>query len=102
MRTRRWPATLLVLLGAATAGAQAPVPPTLPFQGRLTLQAGGNANGVLALTLRLYASATGGTPRWTETQPAVSVNNGLFKIELASSTAFPAGLFDGTALFLGV
>src|SRR5262245_22211320 len=89
------------LLGAALA-AQPQIPPTLPFQGRLTLQAGGNANGVIPITFRIYNVAAGGAARWTEANPAVAVNNGLFAVELGGSTGFPTDLFDGKTLFLGV
>jgi hypothetical protein len=100
---------VLLLLPAAAAAslttplaAQAPVPATLSFQGRLALQAGGNANGVLPFTFRVYNLPTGGLPRWTEANPAVSINNGLFAVELGSITGFPTDLFDGRPLFLGV
>ena len=54
------------------------------------------------MTFRLYGAPSGGNPLWIEVQTAVSVQNGLFKTELASTTAFPPGLFDGRTLFLGV
>lgn len=86
-----------------TAGLSAQgFPTTLPFQGRLTLQAGGNANGVLAMTFRIYDVPAAGNPLWTETQTAVSVQNGLFQVALGSAVGFPAGLFDGRTLHLGV
>jgi hypothetical protein len=47
----------VVTLGAALS-AQGPVPSTMPFQGRLTLQAGGNAAGVMPMTFRIYNVAT--------------------------------------------
>jgi hypothetical protein len=53
---------------AAAASGQNTVPATLPFQGRLTLQAGGNANGVLAMTFRIYDQPAGGTLLWSEVQ----------------------------------
>lgn len=95
--------TLLALAATlATIVAQPQIPSTLPFQGRLTLQAGGNVHGVVQLTFRVYNSQTGGVPRWTEIHPAVSVNNGLFAVDLGGITGFPADLFDGRTLFLGV
>ncbi len=93
---------LLLLAAAAALPAQAPIPATLSFQGRLALQGGGAANGVLPVTFRIYNQPTGGLARWTEGNPAVSVNNGLFSTELGSITGFPTDLFDGSALFLGV
>ncbi len=91
----------ICVLGAVLA-AQAPVPSTLPFQGRLTLQGGGNVNGLIPVTFRIFNVATGGTVRWTETNPGVAVTNGLFAIELGGITGFPTDLFDGSTLFLGV
>jgi hypothetical protein len=93
---------LLATLLPASLLAQPQVPSTLPFQGRLALQGGGNANGVLPVTFRIYNSATGGLARWTEANPAVSINNGLFAVELGGITGFPIDLFDGRTLFLGV
>jgi hypothetical protein len=89
------------VLGAALA-AQAPVPTTLPFQGRLTLQSGGNVNGVIPVTFRIFNVATGGTVRWTEVNPGIAFTNGLFATELGAVTGFPTDLFDGRTLFLGV
>ena len=95
-------AALLSLVTMPALLAQPQIPATLPFQGRLALQAGGNANGILPMTLRIYNLATGGGARWTESNSAVSVNNGLFALELGSITGFPTDLFDGRTLFLGV
>ena len=50
---------------------------------------------------KLYAVPSGGAPVWTESQNAVAVSNGLFKTELGSITALPAGLFDGKTYYLG-
>jgi hypothetical protein len=87
---------------AAALAAQPAVPPTLPFQGRLTLQAGGNVHGVLGVTFRIYNVPTGGVVRWTEANPSVAVSNGLFALELGGITGFPTDLFDGRTLYLGV
>jgi hypothetical protein len=87
---------------AAAIAAQPPIPPTLPFQGRLTLQSGGNVNGSVPVTFRIYNVATGGAARWTEAHAAVAVNNGLFAVELGRTTGFPTDLFDGRSLFLGL
>jgi hypothetical protein len=93
---------LVVPLLAAVLAAQPAVPSTLPFQGRLTLQAGGNVNGVVAVTFKIYNVATGGAARWTEANPSVAVSNGLFALELGGITGFPTDLFDGRTLYLGV
>lgn len=103
MRIDRFVMTVVIaLVAGAVAPAQGPSPTTIPFQGRLLLQAGGDANGILQMTFSLYTSAAGGTAVWSETQPSVAVMNGLFKTELGSVTAFPNALFDGTTYYLGV
>jgi len=94
-------AVLILLFTSVTAG-QPVFPTTLPFQGRLVKQVGGNVNGVETLTFRLYTLPAGGAPIWTEVQPAVSVTNGLFKTELGNVTALPVALFDGRTFYLGV
>jgi hypothetical protein len=99
-RSIRLAALLVPLTG--TGVGQPVFPTTLPFQGRLTKQIGGNVNGVEKLTFRLYTLPTGGAPIWTEVQPAVSVTDGLFKSELGSVAALPVALFDGRTFYLGV
>jgi len=93
---------LTLILMVSTALPQPIFPTTLPFQGRLVKQIGGNVNGVEKLTFRLYTLPTGGAPVWTEVEPAVSVTNGLFKTELGSVTALPVELLDGRTVYLGV
>jgi hypothetical protein len=94
-------AVLVLLFTDVTAG-QPVFPTTLPFQGRLVKQIGGNVNGVEKLTFRLYTLPAGGAPVWTEVQPAVAVTNGLFKTEIGTVTALPVALFDGRTFHLGV
>ena len=92
---------LLPLLGAM-ARAQGTVPATVAFQGRLTDQAGTDINGLVKIAFRVYGAATGGNALWTETHTAVSVNQGLFQVELGSITGFPAGLFGTGARYVGL
>jgi len=54
----------------------------------------------LTMTFRLYDSETKGAELWSETHPAVEVENGLFQVLLGSVTAFSTGLFDGSTLWL--
>jgi len=91
-----------ISLVASLSSAQPAFPSSLPFQGRLVKQIGGNVNGVEKITFRLYTLPAGGAPVWTEVAPAVSVTNGLFKVELGSVTALPVALFDGRTFYLGV
>ena len=80
----------------------AQVPTTLPFQGRLTQQGGGVVNGTVAMTFRIYASATGGNPAWQESYTTIGVNKGLFDAALGSVTGFSSTLFSGKTLYLSV
>ena len=95
-------AFLACLLSATTCLGQSPLPTTIPFQGRLMLQSGSAVNSVVALTFRVYDSPTQGNPLWNETHNAVSVNQGLFKVELGSVTGFGPAVFSGKTLYLGV
>jgi hypothetical protein len=98
-------AILVIGIIVSVLVAEAPTqtfPPTIPFQGRLVKQLGGNVNGAVQLTLRLYTTPSGGAALWTEVQPAVPVTNGLFKTELGSVVALPVSLFDGRTFHLGV
>lgn len=94
--------SLLLCVGLVGSAAAQSIPTTIPFQGRLVRQVGGNVHGTTSMTFRLFAVSTGGAALWTEVQTAIAVNNGVFRTELGSAAAFPAGLFDGRTLYLGV
>ena len=83
--------------GAAVSHA-ATVGTAFTYQGRLS-DGGNPANGLYDLQLVLYNSAVGGTQQGpTITTNAVGVANGLFVVTLD----FAAGVFDGTAYWLGI
>ena len=97
------PLTILsICLATSSLLAQSPLPSTIPFQGRMALASGANANGTFKMTFRIYATAAGGTASWTEVQNSVPVNQGVFHTQLGSVTNFPVSLFDGSKLWLGV
>jgi len=73
----------------------------MTFQGRLTLQGGGNANGSQPITFRIYSAAVGGTLEWMETQTA-ALNNGMFAVELGSVTPLHRSMLDGRNLWLSI
>ena len=77
---------VLVLLLSAEGSAQ--IPETITYQGHLTGQGGGPVSGTLAMTFAIYTAKTGGSALWTETHPAVPVDNGQFSVELGSVTPF--------------
>jgi len=89
---------LMVLLVAPLSLAQ--VPRTISYQGTLTDARGtvvpdGNYN----LTFKLYDTASGGTPLWTEVQ-SVAVSKGIFSVILGS--AAPLNLPFNKPYYLGV
>jgi len=76
------------------------VPSLLNYQGYLATADSGLVNETLAMTFRLFDSATKGAELWTETHSTVEVTNGQFYVLLGSVTSFPADLFDGQILYL--
>jgi hypothetical protein len=87
IRFRRAVLFLVLSLYAFAPAAQATVPSTMSYQGRLTDGAGNNvADGPYAVTFKLYDAVTGGALLWSETQPGVTVTGGLFSVVLGSST----------------
>ena len=77
------------------------VPGQLNYQGFLADAADSSVvTGTLEMTFRLFDSESKGAELWSETHPAVEVNNGLFQVQLGSVASFPGGLFDGMAMWL--
>jgi hypothetical protein len=75
---------------------------TISYQGRLTDAGGTPVTGLVGLTFRLYDTPSGGSALWAESQ-TVSVNNGLFNVQLGSVNPLPSTLFTTrTTFFLGV
>ena len=80
-------AFFLVAALAFTFTASAAIPHLMNFQGKATDKTGTPLNGSYNLTFRVYNSGTGGTPKWTETQPNISISNGIFQVQLGSVTS---------------
>jgi hypothetical protein len=77
------------------------VPDQLNYQGYLVDASDSSAvTATLGMTFRLFDAETKGAELWSETHTMVPVDNGLFQVLLGSQTAFPAGLFDGSTLWL--
>lgn len=93
----------MLTLGLLFSGvALAQVPPRLGYQGRLLRADGTPEPGPVAtMSFTLYETATGGIARWSETQ-SVGLSNGYYSVQLGAKTPFPAGLFDGSDLFLEI
>ena len=98
-QTHRW--FLIVTLLLWTQFSLAAIPDKLDYQGYLTDPAGAPVSGEVDMTLSLYATSTGGSLLWTETQTGVVVKQGLFGVEIGAITVLPASLFD-IPLYLGI
>lgn len=85
-----------LLIGNAFADA----PKTLNYQGYLTDGAETPVNGVRSMVFQLYTVPSAGAPVWSETQPAVTVTNGIYQTILGSVNALNLA-FDQT-YYLGV
>jgi hypothetical protein len=90
-------AALMVPLAAQAAG----VPNLVAQQGRLLNSDGTAVTVPVTLTFALYSSATGAAALWTESQ-TITPDDGYFAVQLGSGTPFPAGLWDGSAKYLGL
>lgn len=78
-------------------------PSTLKYQGRLTNSLGLPVNEEIPITFKIYDAPTGGIELWTESHPAVSVNQGLFAVLLGTFIPLPTTLFaNNNALYLGL
>ncbi|GIW68371.1 MAG: hypothetical protein KatS3mg099_319 [Candidatus Parcubacteria bacterium] len=84
---------------AAASKGFAAFRPEINYQGKLTDSNNlAVADGNYYMTFRLYTTATGGTPIWTEahvgTTTPVAVTNGLFTVMLGSITSLAGVNFD--------
>jgi len=77
---------LLVTALAFTFTASAAIPHIINFQGKATDKVGAPLNGAYNLTFRIYNAETGGTSKWSETQTAIPISNGIFQVQLGSVT----------------
>jgi hypothetical protein len=79
---------------------------TIAYQGRLADAAGAPLTGTYNMIFRLYATATGGTPLWTEQwtgSNSVRVSDGLFNVMLGSLNAIRQEYIAGRdQLWLGI
>ncbi|MDD2806052.1 MAG: hypothetical protein PHV33_10895, partial [Elusimicrobiales bacterium] len=93
--------TALLLLPVIAAAA----PSYINYQGRLVDATGNPLSGTYSIVFSVYNDPTAGTPGtalWTETQPTVTVDNGIFSAKLGSVTSLPPSVFSGDTRYLGV
>jgi hypothetical protein len=97
-----WILLSIMLLAAVPATVRASVPAFINYSGRLTDGTGWAQSTTMALTLRLYASAEGGSALWEQSfptpnvpdAPPVAIEDGYFSVMLGNGVN-PA---DGTVL----
>ena len=106
-----WHASVVIFLVALTSlfgfllnafsvnQANAAIPTTLGYQGRLKNASGTALTGTYNFIFRMYASSTGGVPVWNETQ-SVSVDQSFFAVQLGAVTPFPATLDFNQPLYV--
>jgi len=92
---------LVLALMAIASVAQAAAPQTLGYQGHLADSGGQPITADLSITFRLYDVVGGGSPLWSEVQPAVQVDGGNMAVELGKVTPLPLNIW-GKQLYLGI
>lgn len=94
----------IAFLLVVPARTDAAINSQINFQGKLTNPDGTNVtNGTYSIVFSIYSVSTGGTAVWTETQPSVTVTDGIFQVALGSVTSLPGSVdFNSSSLYLGV
>jgi hypothetical protein len=87
----------VLCLVQATTSLLAAVPIVMSHQGRLLDSSDHPLNGTFALTYSIYEAPTGGAPLWTEDHVGVSVVDGLFSVELGSTTPLSPDVLSGSS-----
>ncbi len=78
------------------------VPSQMNYQGVLKNSSGALVSSEVSMKFAIYAAATGGGALWSETQSIVTVEAGLYSVQLGSATALSHSFFDGSTRYLGV
>src|SRR5678810_1200730 len=78
---------LLLMLSVSTFAQVQSVPQLMNFQGRLAKPDGTPVpNGNYSIRFSLWTAATGGVEKWNQTINSVTVQNGVFTVQLNTST----------------
>jgi pectin methylesterase-like acyl-CoA thioesterase len=88
------------VIGQATLAVGAPG--LISYQGYLEDGAGQPFSGNADMSFAIYATASGGSALWQETQNSVSVGGGFFATQLGSVTPLTAVVFDDPTRYLEV
>jgi hypothetical protein len=81
--------------------ATAEVPHLINYQGHLTNDSGEPLDAIVSMVFTIYDDSTGGTVKWTETNPSVTAVNGVFSVQLGSVILIPDSVFNGSDRWLG-
>jgi hypothetical protein len=82
--------------------AIADVPLVINYQGRLTDDTGEPLSGIYYMVFTIYNSETNGESKWSEPQPDVTVDNGIFSVLLGSIVPLDDSVFTGGDRYLGI
>ncbi len=82
-----------ILLFVVVSLMFADIPSLINYQGKLTSSVGIGVTSTEPVTFRIYDTETGGASLWSETHPAVTIEKGLFAVELGSISPLTLG-FD--------
>ncbi|MEP0827528.1 MAG: hypothetical protein HRF51_03325 [bacterium] len=89
------------LMGAQSLLAQSPN--TITYQGKLTNAAGAPITTATNIVFSIWTAVSGGSSLWTETHNGVTPDaNGVFTVELGTTTPLTNAIFDGSKRFLQI
>jgi hypothetical protein len=78
------------------------VPALVSFQGRLSNSQGEPIDTIVTMTFTIYDARIGGSAVWSEVQPGIQVEDGLFQVRLGKGQALADGVFADSVRWLGV
>jgi hypothetical protein len=91
-------ATIIVAMSVAVAD----IPRMISYQGHLTDELGEPLTGDYSMTFSIYDDAVEGNTLWSETQPSVSVTDGMFSVLLGAVQPTPDTVFRKADRWLGI
>ena len=89
-----------VILLAVASALPAATTGQINYQARLLDTYGRNVNDTVSLAFKLYDAAKDGNLLWSETHAGVVVLNGIYSVDLGSTTPIPASVFTRDSVYL--
>lgn len=94
---------IFLLVCIAAYAAFSSVPGQINFQGILKDSQGKPVtSSSLSIAFSIYADQTTTVNLWTETQSGVSIEGGLYSVQLGSVNPIGSSIFDGSTRYLGI